>query len=251
MTDDKKSLTVQGPVAFPPMWAPAAIKKTTPKKFVEERPGPGGLKLNYVSGGYMRAELERMVGAWWSFETELTTPWDAIAGLGQLVVKGRLTILDPNTRTPLLAREQFGGTDVKFLKGTKTPVDIGNDLKAAATDAFKKCVSSLGIAADVYDPKFQKKVAESGGHEAEPAAAKPKEAPSDVAHWLLALKSDDQGRVVTLQEREELMRVSKAAGLGKDALAEWLSKKWDVKTTQGLLVCQLALVLEMLSEKTK
>jgi predicted glycosyltransferase involved in capsule biosynthesis len=31
------------------------------------------------------------------------------------------------------------------------PLDFGNDLKAAATDAFKKCASLLGVASDVYE----------------------------------------------------------------------------------------------------
>jgi len=32
------------------------------------------------------------------------------------------------------------------------PLDFGNDLKAAASDALKKCAAQLGVAADVYDP---------------------------------------------------------------------------------------------------
>ena len=32
------------------------------------------------------------------------------------------------------------------------PLDLGNDLKAATTDALKKCASELGIASDIYAP---------------------------------------------------------------------------------------------------
>ena len=41
-------------------------------------------------------------------------------------------------------------TEVKYKKNTKIPLDIGNDFKAAATDALKKCASELGIASDIY-----------------------------------------------------------------------------------------------------
>jgi hypothetical protein len=48
---------------------------------------------------------------------------------------------------------QFGRVDIKFKRGTKFPLDIGNDLKAATTDALKKCAAELGIAADIYNAR--------------------------------------------------------------------------------------------------
>jgi isopentenyldiphosphate isomerase len=50
----------------------------------------------------------------------------------------------------MIVKEQFGRADVKFKKGTEIPIDYGNDLKAASTDALKKCASELGIASDIY-----------------------------------------------------------------------------------------------------
>ena len=55
------------------------------------------------------------------------------------------------------------GEDIKsgeliFKKGTKIPLSIGNDLKAAATDALKKCAAEIGIAQDVYAPQEFKDV---------------------------------------------------------------------------------------------
>ena len=49
---------------------------------------------------------------------------------------------------------QFGRSDIKFknewIDGkkipTKEPLDLGNDLKSATTDALKKCASEIGIA---------------------------------------------------------------------------------------------------------
>jgi len=43
------------------------------------------------------------------------------------------------------------------------PLDFGNDLKAAATDAKKKCASELGLFADVYSAEdfFQAEIVEA------------------------------------------------------------------------------------------
>ena len=79
-----------------------------------------------------------------------TSRYSIKASSGQVWVQGRLTIRNPKTFAPIVIKEQFGGADIKFKKGTKVPLDYANDLKAAATDALKKCASELGIASDIY-----------------------------------------------------------------------------------------------------
>ena len=50
---------------------------------------------------------------------------------------GRRKEIDPFTQSPI-------------------PLDFGNDMKAASSDALKKCASLMGVAADVYEPdEFQ------------------------------------------------------------------------------------------------
>jgi len=46
---------------------------------------------------------------------------------------------------------QYGCKEIMCRKGTDIPLNLGNDLKAAATDALKKCAAELGIAADIYN----------------------------------------------------------------------------------------------------
>jgi hypothetical protein len=66
---------------------------------------------------------------------------------GTVVVKGTLKV---KMGDDYIVKEQYGRKDVAFKKGTKEPLDFGNDLKAAATDAKKKCASELGLFSDVY-----------------------------------------------------------------------------------------------------
>lgn len=140
----------------------------TPKKFIKSRPAKGGGTWNYVSGTYVKKVLNLIFGWDWDFEI-----MDEIINMkaGQVIVKGRLTC---RTKGKTIVKMQYGRQDLKFkneyLKDEKTgqnvldqngrakkfktdiPLDLGNDLKGATTDALKKCAAELGIAADVYAP---------------------------------------------------------------------------------------------------
>jgi len=65
----------------------------------------------------------------------------------QAIVHGKLTC---RANGATVVKHQFGRADIKLRKADGVPLDLGNDLKAASTDALKKCASELGIASDVY-----------------------------------------------------------------------------------------------------
>src|SRR5207302_4655236 len=75
----------------------------------------------------------------WSFrivEHGIHAEADECWALGELTVT-----IDGRTVT----RQQFGSQKVKRSRSSGTPLDIGFDLKGAATDALKKCASLLGV----------------------------------------------------------------------------------------------------------
>lgn len=122
------------------------LHQATPDKHIHQFPGNAGAKANlpFVTGGYMKHMLDRLTGGLWSFEVK-----EKGNTAGQIWVLGRVNLYRTDG-TIMIFKEQFGRADIKIRKGTKDPVDIGNDMKAAATDALKKCASELGIARDVY-----------------------------------------------------------------------------------------------------
>lgn len=63
----------------------------------------------------------------------------------------------------MVVKEQFGRADIKFKRDSKDMVDYGNDLKAATTDALKKCAAELGIASDVYGKNEFKEIKDERG----------------------------------------------------------------------------------------
>lgn len=118
----------------------------TPAKAKKTRPAKGGGTWTYVSGSYMKKQLNMLFG--WNWDFEIISEQILIEA-GEVVVKGKLTCRS-NGNT--IVKMQYGNKDIMFKRGTKEPLSIGNDLKSAATDALKKCAAELGIAQDVYAP---------------------------------------------------------------------------------------------------
>jgi hypothetical protein len=117
------------------------MMQKTPSSHIYKRPARGGGEWEYVTGAYIKKVLN-YVFAWnWDFEIK-----DKGVEGDLLWVLGRLTVRVSNTT---IVKEQFGRADMKKKKAGGY-LDYGNDLKAAATDALKKCASELGIASDIY-----------------------------------------------------------------------------------------------------
>ena len=128
------------------------ILQRTPKEHIYRRPAKGGGEWEYVTGIYVKKVLNYVFGWMWDFEIK------EHGREGDLMwVLGRLTIKDKKGN-PMIVKEQFGRADVKFKKGTKDSLDFGNDLKAAATDALKKCAAELGISSDIYGKEEFKEI---------------------------------------------------------------------------------------------
>lgn len=157
---------------------------STPVKYKYLRPAKGGGNWDYVKVSYVRKVLDSVFGFNWDFEVE-TTLGEAfeIAKMTKMcVVKGTLrgrVLVDGQWVE--VKKTQFGRADVKFLTETKNgkktvkldeftgapvPMDFGNDMKAASSDALKKCASLLGIAADVYEADEFQSIEITGSAEA-------------------------------------------------------------------------------------
>lgn len=127
-----------------------ALRQPTPARAIKRREGPGGRQFDYVEAGYVKDLLNKTFNTW-SF-----TIVDKQVGNTQIWVQGRLTVQIPVPQKDgsitfiEIVKEQFGGALIKKSRETQIPIDIGNDLKAAASDALKKCASEWGVASDIY-----------------------------------------------------------------------------------------------------
>ena len=145
---------------------------STPSRWTYKRPAKGGGNWTYVKRGYVRRTLDSVFGFDWDFmpETTVMEAYEVAKITGSVIVKGTLICRVLDQRGSLIAelkKGDYGRSEVKFKKGTKEPLDFGNDLKAANTDCFKRCAMWLGVAADIYDPEEFMQIEIIGSDEAD------------------------------------------------------------------------------------
>ncbi len=107
---------------------------------IRQRKGRNGV-LDYVEGHTVIARLNEALDGAWSFEiTHHEIRED------EVLVIGRLT-------AETITKMAFGTSQVTREKGGGQVVSLGDDLKAAATDAMKKCATFLGVGLHLYADK--------------------------------------------------------------------------------------------------
>ena len=106
---------------------------------IKQRRGLYG-PLDYVEGHSVIARLNQALEGVWSFEITYHDVRD-----DEVIVLGKLTAEN-------VVKTQFGVSQITRKEGGAV-VSLGDDLKAAATDALKKCATFLGVALHLYADK--------------------------------------------------------------------------------------------------
>lgn len=106
---------------------------------IKQRKGRNGM-LDYVEGHTVIARLNEAFEGQWSFEI----PWhDILEERGEILVLGKFSAEG-------VVKMQFGASQITRDKETKEIISLGDDLKAAGTDALKKCATFLGVGLHLY-----------------------------------------------------------------------------------------------------
>jgi recombination DNA repair RAD52 pathway protein len=211
----------------------------TPKQHIYERPGKGGGKWRFVTGVYIKKVLNLMFGWDWSFEV---VEHKIDLQLKQAYVLGKLTV---NSNGRSIVKMQFGRVDIKFrtekvldgkgevvmipnpydaskmkpkTKPTNQPLDVGNDLKAATTDALKKCAAELGIASDVYAPNEFKEIKIVDEKEPLTDDDKYNELENLFINGNYDIKEEDRMHLELIIDDKDVKRYDKAINLLKNSL---------------------------------
>ena len=115
----------------------ALLEKPFEPAQIRQRRGRNGV-LDYVEGHNVIHRLNESLDGAWSFEiTHHEIREDEVVVLGKLTAEG-------------ITKMQFGVSQVTRDKGSGALVSLGDDLKAAATDALKKCATFLGVGLHLY-----------------------------------------------------------------------------------------------------
>ena len=121
------------------------MEQRTPSDVVRTRKGRGGKQFRYVTHAYVTRTLNQAFGWAWDFEV-LDTRIMPEDNPQEVFIRGRLTV---RTKNGVIVKEQFGSASVK--RSNQQITSLGDDLKAASSDALKKCASLLGLALDLYE----------------------------------------------------------------------------------------------------
>jgi hypothetical protein len=116
------------------------LERPFPPEAIKTRPGAYGGSLSYLEGHTVIARLNEAFGGNWSFEVVTHEILDE-----EVLVLGRL-----RAETVNVVKMSFGSSRITRDDRTKKPIAIGDDLKAAATDALKKSATLLGVGLNLY-----------------------------------------------------------------------------------------------------
>ena len=108
---------------------------------IKQREGGSGRAIDYIEGHSVIQRLNDAFESAWSFEIISHEIHQE-----EVVVIGRLT-------AGTLAKSQFGSSRITRNRDTKDIVSLADDLKAAATDALKKCATLFGVGLHMYAAK--------------------------------------------------------------------------------------------------
>ena len=171
-----------------------------------------------MEGHTVIARLNEAFEGAWSFEVvshEIRE--EEVLVLGRLAAEG-------------VVKMQFGASQVTRDRETKTLVSLGDDLKAAATDALKKCATSLGVGLHLYAEKPLRPAAPSAARASNPNGGKP--APN--------------GDRATPRQLDAIWKVGTAKGLDPEEV-ERLSLRGFGKKPEALAQTEAASLIKELS----
>ncbi len=110
---------------------------------IKQRQGNFGHILDYVEGHVVTSRLNEAFEGNWSFEI---VKYRILKETGEVIVLGKLTAEN-------VTKMSFGSKEIARNKDTRAIVSLGDDLKAASTDALKKAASLLGVGLYLYSEK--------------------------------------------------------------------------------------------------
>lgn len=119
--------------------ARALLEKPFDPDLIKTRPGSHGQSLSYVESWRYIERLNQAYGDHWSFEIA-----GHEVGSDEVIVAGKLI-------TPTCTKMAFGSSALTRRKDTGEVVDLGDTMKAAASDALKKACTLLGLGLHMYD----------------------------------------------------------------------------------------------------
>lgn len=108
-----------------------------------QRQIPGGRSLTYITGEQVVSRMNEVFGPYWDW-----CPDEPKIMGDEVYLSGTLTVeIIPGSQNygHNVSRAAFGGATIKKSRQSGAMLSLGNDIKAADTDAFKKAAAKFGV----------------------------------------------------------------------------------------------------------
>lgn len=175
----------------------AALEEPFDSSEIRQRPGAGGSMLDYVEGHAVIGRLNACLESQWSFAVlQYQIQDDEVLVLGELRAAG-------------VCKQQFGSASRNQ--------SLGDDCKAAATDALKKAATLLGVGLHLYR-RDALEPANQARQSAKPQSGvqRPSQPPSQ-----------PDGGGISAKQRAYLLSLAAARGIGREQLEQLAAGELD------------------------
>jgi hypothetical protein len=179
----------------------ALLEKPFEPSQIKQRQGNFGHILDYVEGHVVTSRLNDAFEGNWSFEI---VRYRILKETNEVIVLGKLIAEN-------VTKMAFGSKEMAMNKDTKAIISLGDDLKAASTDALKKAASLLGVGLYLYS---EFRLNGTGGNDSKDQPdGNPATESKDRAGGQTQGKSDGDGGRLTNKQLAMIFAVGKSKGL--------------------------------------
>jgi len=127
----------------PPKLNRQLLEQPFTPELIKQRKGKGGRTFDYIEGHVIIKRLNDAFEGLWSFEV---TDYQIEKELGEIYVLGKLEAAGQR-------KMAFGSSELTKDKESGEVLSLGDDLKAAATDALKKAATLFGVGLHLYEDR--------------------------------------------------------------------------------------------------
>jgi len=181
----------------------ALLEKPFEPNQIKQRQGNFGHILDYVEGHVVTSRLNEAFDGNWSFEI---VKYRILKETGEVIVLGKLTAEN-------VTKMSFGSKEIARNKDTRAIISLGDDLKAASTDALKKAASLLGVGLYLYSEKRPNGKTEDGRPDRPDGRSSPNSEKNQAGAKNESTTADANGGRLTNKQLAMIFVVCKSKGL--------------------------------------
>ena len=153
------------------------VKAQAPFDKTYQRQIPGGRSLTYITGEQVVSRMNEVFGPFWEWKPE-----DPHIVGDEVYLRGTLSVTThgesgEDSWGTTIVRSAFGGATIKRRRDGAV-LSLGNDIKAADTDAFKKAAAKFGVGLYLYERTGEDELPSYDNPVSAPVAGRP--APSNL-----------------------------------------------------------------------